>query len=231
MDMLLICCSQEVNLPVVTMSEKGDFELTPVDLDILKTTFRRLLLNGPPLSGKTTALLTFPPKRFILVAPGELGYSSIREDDQTKLFYWEFDPGASNVQYARVWTQLQLLVLQILSGKHGEVTTFCVDGLHKLYYLIMKALGFTSSSDPKEYVKYHETFSNFMSPILGSKVPYVVCTSYDGNEAIEVGSKVTQIFPDLPGKMAKQVMGMFPVVFHAERNGEGEKERFLWRLR
>lgn len=222
---------KEKILPIITLNEKGEFELEEIDLDGWKNTFRRVLVNGPPLSGKTTSFLTFPPKRHIFIAPGELGHSSVREDETTKLYYWEFDPNSTNVQYMRTWVYVQRLTQEILAGKHGEVTTFCIDGLHKLYYVIMKAMGFTSNSDPKEYVKYHEAFANYMHFVLGGPTPFVVASSYDGNEAVEAGSKVTQIFPDLPGKMAKQVMGMFPVVLHSERNGELEKERFTWRLR
>lgn len=188
-------------------------------------------MNGPPLSGKTTSMLTFPPKRHILIAPGELGHSSVREDKDTALYYWEFNPNATTVQFLRMWTYVQQLTREILAGKHGEITTFGLDGLHKLYYLIMKSNGFTSATDPREYTKYHEQFTNYMNGILASPVAYVVASSYDGVEALEAGSKVTQVFPDLPGKMAKQIMGMFPVVLHSERNGEGNREKFMWRLR
>jgi len=218
-------------MPIVRLNDKGEFELLETDLDSWKTTFRRVLLNGPPLSGKTSGLLTFPALRHILVAPGEIGHSSIKEDDNTKLYYWEFDPGASGVQYARLWANLQKLTMQILGGQFGPVTTFGVDGLHKIYYTIMKALGYTSGTDPKEYVKYHEAFEGYLNPILSSKIPYVAMTVYDGQEAIEVGSKVTAVFPDLPGKQAKAIMGKFPVVFHTERRGDGGKERFVWQLR
>lgn len=205
--------------------------LEEIDLDGWKSTFRRVLVNGPPLSGKTTSFLTFPPKRHILVAPGELGHSSVREDDGTKLYYWEADPNASNLQYARTWAHIQRLTVDILSGKHGEITTFALDGLHKLYYVIMKAMGFTVDVDAKAYVKYHEAFRNYMQMVLQSSVAYVVASVYDGNEAIEMGSKVTQIYPDLPGKMAKECMGMFPVVLHTDRSRIGEAEKFVWQLR
>jgi hypothetical protein len=218
-------------MPIVQMNDKGEFELVETDLDSWKSTFRRLLINGPPISGKSTSLLTFPPKRHILVAPGELGHSSLREDDDTKVYYWRFDPSATTIQYMKLWISVQKLTNDILSGACGEVNTFAWDGLHKLYYLIMKAFGWTSSTDPRQYVKYHEAFENYIRPVLGSNVPYVVATTYDGQEAVEAGSNITKVYPDLPGKMAKQVMGMFPVVFHSERRGEGDKETFIWQLR
>lgn len=213
------------------MNERGEMELTEIDLDAWKATFRRVLVNGPPLSGKTTSFLTFPPKRHIIVAPGELGHSSVREDDDTKLYYWEFDPNATNVQYARTWVQLQKLTIDILSGKHGAITTFAVDGLHKLYKVIMMAKGWTPDSDPKEYIKYHAEFERYINMILSSPVDYIIASCYDGNEAMEAGSKVMQTFPDLPGKQAKLIMGSFPVVFHSERSGDGANEKFTWRVR
>lgn len=209
--------------------------ITEVDRSKWKQLFRRALINGAPLSGKTTSLKTWPAiapgKRHILVAPGELGHSSILPDDDTKLYYWEFDPSASAIQYKKVFLELQQVTNDILSGKYGEVTSFAFDGLHKLYYVVMKANGFTPDSEAKEYTRYHEGFTQYISPILGSNVPYVAMTCYDGNEAIEVGSKTMQVFPDLPGRMAKQIMGMFPIILHSERSGEGPTQKFTWRLR
>jgi hypothetical protein len=155
----------------------------------------------------------------------------VREDENTKLYYWEFDPNSTNVQYMRLWVYVQRITQEILTGKHGEVTTFGLDGLHKLYTVVMLAKGWTPDSDPKEYVKYHAEFGKYMQMVLGSPTPYVVASCYDGQEAMEAGSKVMQIYPDLPGKQAKLIMGSFPVVFHAERQGEGEREQFVWRVR
>ena len=205
--------------------------ITEVSRDAWRTIFRRTLLNGPPLSGKTTSLKTWPAKRHIMIAPGELGHSSILPDDDTRMYYWEFDPRASMVQYSRVLEEVRQTVRDILGGKYGDVTTFALDGLHKLYYLIMKSHGHTIDTDAKEYARYHETFTQILAPILGSAVPFVAMTCYDGQEAMEPGSKVTQLFPDLPGRMAKQIMGMFPVTLHSERQGDGDKQRFVWRLR
>lgn len=126
---------------------------------------------------------------------------------------------------------LQKLTIDILNGKHGEATTFGLDGLHKLYTLVMKACNWTPDSDAKEYVKYHDEFGRYVNMVLGSPIPYVVASCYDGQEAVEPGSKSMQVFPDLPGKQAKLIMGSFPVVLHAERSGDGEKEKFIWRLR
>ena|SRR3990167_839180 len=218
-------------MPIIRTNEKGEFELVEVDLDSWKTTFRRLLINGPPLSGKTTSLKTFPAIQRIIAAPGELGHSSIREDEYTKLYYWEVDPAASNVQYARVWAQVQRLTNEILAGKHGELTTFAIDGLHKLIFVIMCANGWTPDTEGKVYPKYYKLFNEYLGPILASTIPYVVCTTYDGREALEPGSKISQVFPELPGKLAKDVMGTFPVAFHSVRQGDGENQKFLWELR
>lgn len=218
-------------MPIVSMTDKGELQLIEVDLDGWKSTFRRLLINGPPLSGKTSSLATFPAPRHIIIAPGELGHSSIRDGDGQRVYYWQFDVEQPIVKYMLMWQHVKRLTQEIITGKHGPCETLAIDGLHKLYYVIMKAYGYTSDTDPRAYTKFHEEFTNYVAPLLASKIPYVVATCYDGNEASEAGSKVTQVFPDLPGKMAKQVMGMFPVVFHSERQGDGTHEKFVWRLR
>lgn len=205
--------------------------ITEVSKDAWKRIFRRTLENGPPLSGKTTAMKTWPPKRHLIIAPGELGHSSILPDDDTRMYFWEFDPTASRTDYKKVLVELEIVVREILCGKYGEVVTFGLDGLHKLYYVIMKANGFTIDTDTREYARYHEAFTQLIGPILGSNVPYIVMTCYDGQEAIEAGSKVTQVFPQLPGRMAKEVMGLFPVVLHTKRVGDGQKQQFLWELK
>jgi hypothetical protein len=219
------------SLPIVTIDDTGNFQLQPVDLDSWKGTFRRVLLNGPPLSGKTTSLLTFPAKRHILIAPGELGHSSIREDENTKVYFWQFDPSSSNIQYMKTWVQVQKLTNEILGGKFGEVETFAIDGLHKLMFTIMCANGWTPDTEGKVYPKYYRKFNEYLSPILASPIPYVVVTCYDGREALEPGSKLTQVFPQLPGALAKDIMGTFPCVFHSSRQGDGTNEKFVWELR
>ena len=58
---------------------KSTFSLMTIE-DWSKS-FDRILINGPPYSGKTTSFMTWPAPRQIIVAPGELGSSSILPDD------------------------------------------------------------------------------------------------------------------------------------------------------
>lgn len=115
--------------------------------------------------------------------------------------------------------------------------TFAIDGLHKIYYLIQKAHGYTPSSDAREFGRYHETFLNFLDPILSSNIPHVVATCYDGQEAIDDGDSVGTdrkkmgVFVGLPGRMSKEIMGSFPLVFHTERIRHGKDLEYRWQFR
>jgi hypothetical protein len=191
-----------------------------------------VLWNGPPLSGKTTGTLTLPRPCHLVVAPGESGYSSVEPADDFHIYAWRWDAQSPNVPYAQIWRELNDTVTEILSGKRGEVQSLVIDGLHKLYDLVMRSEGWNSSMvDDKEagrqYTKYHDRFGTFLARVIGSGVPLVGATCYDGLEPIEPGSKSMQLFPLLPGRMAKDVMGMFPVVFHTEMEGP----RYYWKLK
>lgn len=194
--------------------------------------FSRPLWNGPPLSGKTTGTKTLPRPVHLVVVPGELGHSSVMPEDDYTIHAWEVDHEAPLLKWQELWKELQQRVLEVLTGKHGAVTSLVFDGLHRLYDIIMRVEGWTPAlvddkEGGKQYVKYHALFTNFLSRALASSVPLVGATVYDGLEPIEPGSKITQIFPLLPGRMAKDVMGMFPVVFHTTT----EAGRFYWQLK
>lgn len=198
---------------------------------------RRILISAPPLHGKTTSFRTFPPKRHVLVAPGETGHSSIMPSADTNKYVWEFDPTSPQVVWGKVWMEVKQTTREILGGKHGEVTTFAIDGLHVLYECMMRAKGWTPDTDPKEFTSYHKEFKDYLDPIIASDVPYVVASCYDGPEVVDVlkgdsSRENMSIFPDLPGKMAKHVMGKFPVALHAKKvAGPDGKDKYTWELR
>ncbi len=208
--------------------------------------FSRCLWNGPPLSGKTTGTLTLPRRSLsplfgheirgdahLVVVPGELGYSSVMPLDDYHVHAWEFDNNATTPAFRELWTEFNAEVLAILTGKQGEVASLTFDGLHKMYELIMRVEGWSPAmvddkESGKQYVKYHALFTNFMSRALASSVPFIGATCYDGNEPIEPNSKQMQVFPMLPGQMAKLVLGMFPVTFHTTREQTG---KYIWTVR
>lgn len=207
--------------------------LIKIDSNTWRRAFSRILWNGPPLTGKTTGSLTLPRPCHLVVAPGELGYSSVTPEADFHIYAWKYDPSDTALLPRDVWKELQETITAILKGEHGEVATLVIDGLHKLYDLVMRVEGWNRAMvDDKEagrqYTKYHDVFGTFLSRVLGSGVPLVGATCYDGLEPVEPGSKITQIFPLLPGRMAKDVMGMFPVVFHTSIEPGGH---YYWTLK
>lgn len=224
-------------MPVIIPNQDGDFEIFESGFDTWVENCSRVMLHGPPISGKTTSLMSFPAPRHILVAPREQGASSIREDKGTRIYTFKFPTTKDATRYQSLWRAVQEYTTEIIEGNYGEVETFAIDGLHKLYYLVQKSLGYTASSDSREFGRYHETFLNYLDPILSSNIPHVVATCYDGQEIIDDGDSIGTdkkkmgVWPGLPGRMAKEIMGSFPLVFHTERIRNGKNIEYRWQFR
>lgn len=200
-------------------------------LDEWKRGFATALLMGPPGVGKTTALLTWPKPLHVIVAPTELGAASIQGDESkgVHVYRWEYDP-AKPLNFKEAWADLQGVTQDVLTGKHGEARTIALDGTHRAYYVMQKAMGYVTGTDPRAFGDYHEEFTKFLTRILASPIAYKVATVYDGAEPVEAGSKLTSLYPALPGQFAKNVLGLFGVVFHAEKE-QRAKTRYFWRTR
>ena len=200
---------------------------------------RRILIVGPPNSRKTTSLFTWPRPIGVVSYPGEKGYASIpaTAPDVTALV-WEDDIAAKTSPSALV-KEIETATFGLLS-RNEPITTFAGDGLHKLYtaYLNEATNGAYAQGDdfePRMYGRAHEAFLHYLNRVMHSKVPYVVFTVWDGREADnpEAGSKSpSHIFPDLPGKLAKRIMGEFSVVLYAEVTPPvpGQLQKATWQL-
>lgn len=225
-------------MPTIKLNEKGEATVVPYANDGWMKTFRRDLINGPPMSGKTTSLMTWPAcpeaKRHIMVAQDEQGYSSIQEDDSTVIYTWELEsPG---VPLLSLWNHFKRVTKEILDGKHGPVGVFAIDGLHKLVHMLMKLKGwpngvdFDANSYGKGYGYVANDYHEYMMPILLGSTQYVVATCYDSDKAIEAGSKDKAKFPAFPGQIGRLVLGQFPLVLHTKKVGFGPTEEYLWEL-
>jgi hypothetical protein len=223
-------------LPLVT-AENNIIKFVQSEEEQWKKDFRRVLINGGPHKGKTTSMLTFPAPRDIIIVPGELGHSSIVEDGDTSKYWWEINTQITRDKAKHLISQLKSTILEILKKPDIENGTIGLDGIHVLVQLIYKSYGFPDDEamfGKESYGKGHgyvrNDFMDIIRSVSLSKVGHFVASSYDGNEAISPDGKKTAIFPDLPGQLAKGVMGLFPAVFHAETEGEGQDKRYYWRL-
>lgn len=201
--------------------------LRQLDPEAWKASVRRTLIVGGPNTRKTTSLATWPKPLHALVAPGEAGASSLPPTADTHVYTWEQDL-AKPESAGTVLAAVRKLTVEILSGTHGPVQTFALDGLHKLYDLVLDDVteGASTSGDdfePKLYSRAHARMLDYLKLVKTSAVPYVVFTVWDGTEVLAeyLGGKADSkaprgIYPELPGKMAKRVMGEFPIVLYAE---------------
>mgnify|MGYP001571215047 CR=1 FL=1 len=196
----------------------------PADLKAAQiVSARRLLLMGPPNTFKTSAVVqTWPRPLHVLVYPGEKGDATIpRNVEGVHPYVWTDDP-VSKTSSSLIVAQVEALTWKILGGEYGEITSFCGDGIHKYYDFILDSItggAFFKGEEfePRLYGRAHEHFKYYVNRINSSPVPYASFTCWDGREMDEAGQKAgpSHIYPDLPGKMAKRIMGEFSVVIYS----------------
>jgi len=200
----------------------------------------RVLLSGPPNSGKTTSLLTFPRPMAYVAFPGEDGASSVPTNLPDVSAYVFEKKDFSKDDYTGTLAEVKTFCLDLLAGKFGQYKTFAFDGLHKLYGLFLAAQTSGDSErgedfDAKEYGKTHKAFFRFLAQIKASPAEVIAFTVWDGREKDDPEAKgrdaVTHIFPELPGAAAKLIMGEFSVVLYATKTGVGEGTEYQWLTR
>jgi hypothetical protein len=110
-------------------------------------------------------------------------------------------------------------VFQIIAGKRGPCRTLGLEGFHKLYdvYLNVATAGSFGRGEDFEAQRYgraHQMASSFLRKVLSSPIEYVIVTAWNAREADKAGERQGDAheWPDLPGKMAKLIVGMFSLV-------------------
>ena len=200
----------------------------------------RVALFGPPATFKTTAIVKTWPRQHgdrdklaILSYPGEKGWETIPRDDPDLLpFVWEIeDP--EKISPHQIVKEVESTTARILAGEFGKVATFAGDGAHKLYqWYLMRAHQDRIANPPRDwdgdedkllgpaYGQAHKDYGLYMTRLLSAKVPYVVVTFWQSMEKDDPDDlrrrAPKHIFPDLPGQMAKNIVGEFSAVMFCE---------------
>jgi hypothetical protein len=182
---------------------------------------------------------TWPRPIHILSYPGEKGTNAIPYGEGvTSYLPDDLDPSKDHA-WGDVINQIKKTTFEVLCGKHGEIRTFAGDGLHKLYacFLAEATSGASWRGDQfeaKAYSRAHTMFGAYLDTVLRSPVDYVVFTCWDGVEKDNSLDKTKDApqhkMPELPGKMAKLIMGEFSVVLYAKLEGAGATAKALWQI-
>ena len=207
----------------------------------------RIHIVGETGSGKSTALGTFPGPRVIVSMPGEHGYGSIKHKDaedpkyvdpETTLLVYQADKLTPNPSSAQVIREVQKALYE--AAATPGLQTLCVDGLHKLLDYAMDDItggNWFEGSEvrdksgsgedivaPSAYGQLARWLRGFLNPLIQSKVPLIVCTSWDADKPTrkaqlgEHWSKVPKAkLPALIGEAARTVIGEFGVTVHASK--------------
>lgn len=125
-------------------------------------------------------------------------------------------------------------VAQAMSAWKGKRWTLVLEGLHKLYgwhykarFLDLqgsKAYQESGGDDEKisgrAYGAAHDSYQGWLHEIMSLPIPYVLGTIWEGktkDDPDNIAKRApSHIFPDLPGEMAKRIVGEFTIVLYAE---------------
>lgn len=209
----------------------------PVDPDLIRKLTRRVLISGPPNSGKTTSLRTWPKPMAVVSFPGELGVASlpIQEEGIDAYAFGEIDV-TKPVNWIDIVEETRRLMADLTTK--GTYQTVAGDGLHKLYhcYLNMVTVGKAAKGEAfdgrRAYPAASALFFGDLRLWIQSGVPFSPWTVWIGRDkddpTAEADKASTHIFPALPGQAGQDVVGEFALCVYAERQGQGQAARYVW---
>ena len=210
-----------------------------IDMQDQLDSAKLILVNGPPMSGKTTSILTAPEPRVTIIAPGELGFTSVMATPTNQVKRWKEEPGVPT-DWLKVLLSVEEVLKNCARGKYGDLKegTVALDGIHKLYRLIQRALGYENMDEVPEkerggaWGRCHDRFNAVLDLLVAQPAKYRIATVYDGLEVVDplAAKKESRIWPDLPGKQAKHIMGRFPLALHSFVFGEPPNRKYMWHL-
>jgi AAA domain-containing protein len=221
---------------------------TPTEAAVVSV--KRMLVIGVPNSGKTASLLSWPRPLHYQCYPGEKGDATMPRGlpDVTLHLWGEPDP-ENRLPSGTVVAEVEQRTWEVLGGKHGDIRSFAGDGLHKYASYVLDWIsggalfrgeeigaGGDTWASARIYNRAREHVRHYMQRVMASPVEYVVFTAWSGAEADEPGVKGTasHVYPDLFGKLAKEVMGDFGMVVYSTMDWStrqpGKPAKAEWQL-
>lgn len=132
-----------------------------------------------------------------------------------------------------VETGIATAVGKALVAWKGHPWTLVLEGLHKMYgwhyharYADLEGTdAFQKNPDPdkisgRAYGLAHDSYQGWVHKVCSWPIPYILGTIWEGKTKDDPSNldkrAPTHIFPDLPGEMAKRIVGEFTVVLYSE---------------
>lgn len=165
-----------------------------------------ILFHGEPASGKThqmaSILQAHKPNCLAVNFVGEDGLLTARDHDLP----------AVDIESFAQWEEM---LREILTGtKLKGLKAIGLDGLTHGYRMFMRSITSAEAPEPSDYQKSHPRFENQIVR-LKRAVPIVVATCRSDRSMDQVREELW-VTPDLPGRMAAGVSGLFDFVFYLE---------------
>ena len=224
----------------------------------------RILISGTPNTGKTTSSETFitldSDHMILLNCPGEKGTKSIPEHPQIEAYRYEIPEDLTPESSTAIVKDFKDLTNYAVKQ---SPTILWIDGIHKLYPLMMNDLSAGQFFDEgivtqqtkggeldvtgNTYGRCHYLFGSYLSSLYDSRIPLVVVTAWEDWENRDENltkeqqkNAVKQLWPMLPGKMAKLIVGEFDArisarverrCFHKDcESSKNSRDHFVWQV-
>lgn len=203
----------------------------------------RVMVFGAPNSGKSTAAAFTSIKPAVLLSvPGEHGWAAVPEGVPGLIpLVWDNDTAGSQTSESikkEVETEVKRVITGAYDQEFGKVRTLIIDGYHKMYghYLNIGTAGKYNAGEDFEarlYTRAHRMSDAFLDLCLDSSIEFVTFTVWDGREPDKAGvaGGPAHLWPDLPGKAAKEMVGKFSVVCFSRCTQQGTKKVWDWLLK
>jgi len=209
----------------------------------------RVLIVGAPNTGKTASLETFvyDGERIAYVQlPGEQGAGTFpfHKFGDRCVAFMDRRPDPTKTDWIAELKSMKQLMVDVITGKYGKIDVLALDGLHKGHEVFLAKVTSGESARTLDFdAKLYEDARKEMlawlhmgfRAVTEGKLKRVVCTIWEGREKDDPDDKsknaASHLFPELPGKMAKGIVGEFGVVLGAKTQGTGAGCKYLWQTR
>lgn len=157
----------------------------------------------------------------IISCPGEKGTLSLTTTDHVKphIYETEDEANTTDAKWSKEAVDACVNTTEVL--RKSGVDVLAIDGLHSLYEQKMNQItggAYLNGGefDTKLYGLAHGFIGDYISKVHHSRVPVIVVTTWEewekqpDNPAVQINKYTPQhLWPSLPGKMAKRIVGHF----------------------
>lgn len=194
--------------------------------------------GGPEWEGPDRGMIhvSLPGEKGWETVPLQSTISTITPEGGLLQLLWEEDDVTKTSPHAiirAVESRIATAVGEALKVWAGRKWTLVLEGMHKMYGWhyharfsdLQESASYKKDPDDdkisgRAYGMAHDSYQGWIHQIASWPIPYILGTIWEGKTKDDPSNTSkgapTHIFPDLPGEMAKRIVGEFSIVMYSE---------------